>query len=265
MVAADRFQNFIDTSGEQLRILHVPSLELDALDHSLGGSGFYWSGRIAADGLERAQPNFSTSGVVERFDIYPHVGYVWHGGGWTLRPEIAARETFYSRSQTERNNSPWLHFQGPTEVDASTHRNDAEASVDVLAPAVEREFGGTDGDSSGWGFRHVVQPEVHYRFVGGVHDFSSILRFDSTDIVSDTNEVEYGVAQRLFVKHRRSRACKVVRSRRRRALFATTTSRRRFAGTSHRNILWIPRLAVRLYRSIAMFWRRRSIFPAQLT
>jgi LPS-assembly protein len=202
MAGADRYQNFQNTTGQQIRILHVPSLDLAALDHSLGSSGFYWSGNVAADGLERYEPGFSTSGVIERVDVYPHLGYVWHGAGWTFRPEVAARETFYGRSQVDTHG---LSPSGiPVEADASLNRKDGEASVEVLAPAIEREFDA----SGGWQWKHVIQPEFHYRFVGGVNNFSNVLRFDATDIVSDTNEVEYGLTQRLYVRHPKTRKCK---------------------------------------------------------
>ncbi len=204
IVSADRYQNFLDTSGDQIRILHVPTLELDALDHSLGNSGFYWGARAAADGLERSEPGFSTSGVMERVDLYPHVGYLWHGAGWTLRPEVAGRETFYSRSALPSATTPVVLGGLPTEADSSLNRKDAEASVDLLPPALERDFQAANG----WQWRHVIQPEFHYRFVGGIDKFQNVLRFDSTDITSDTNELKYGLAQRLYVRHLKSRPCK---------------------------------------------------------
>ena len=48
---------------------------------------------------------------------------------------------------------------------------------------------------------------MQYRYVAGVNNFSSIPRFDATDIVSDTNEVEYSVTQRLFLKHLHPKPC----------------------------------------------------------
>ena len=204
MVSADRYQDFLNTSGDQVRILHVPTLEVDALDHALGSRGFYWNGRASLDGLERSEPGFSTSGVVERVDIYPHLGYLWRGGGWMFRPEVAARETFYDRSGMQGQTGPQPIGALPVEADMSLNRRDAEASVQVLAPAIEREY----VTASGWQWKHVLQPQADYRFVGGVNNFAHVLRFDGTDIVSDTNELEYGLTQTLYAKHRQPRACK---------------------------------------------------------
>jgi LPS-assembly protein len=203
IASAGRYQNFENTTGAQVRVLHVPTLEADALDHPLGTNGFYWNGRVAADGLERSEPGFTSSGVTKRVDIYPKLGYIWQAAGWTFRPEIAARETFYSESTTGVLN-PGVGFVVPQQSDATLNRKDAEAQVQVLAPSVERDFG--DGSDTQW--RHVIQPEARYRFVGGIDNFKNVLRFDETDIVSDTNEFEYGLSQRLYIKHKRAHPCK---------------------------------------------------------
>ena len=55
--------------------------------------------------------------------------------------------------------------------------------------------------------RHTIEPEINYRYVAGVNKFNQIPRFDATDIYSDTNEVEYGVTQRLFLKRLHPTPC----------------------------------------------------------
>ena len=45
-----------------------------------------------------------------------------------------------------------------------------------------------------------MEPRVVYRYVAGVDNFDHLLRFDERDIVSDTNEVEYSIVNRLFSK-----------------------------------------------------------------
>jgi LPS-assembly protein len=56
--------------------------------------------------------------------------------------------------------------------------------------------------------RHTIEPEVTYRYVRGIGNFLSLLRFDDTDIESDTNELEYGVTQRLFLRPGKAGPCK---------------------------------------------------------
>ena len=55
-------------------------------------------------------------------------------------------------------------------------------------------------DYLGLKLKHVIEPSVVYRYVTGVNDFSKILRFDERDILSNTNEVEYRVINRLYAK-----------------------------------------------------------------
>src|SRR5208282_4116708 len=49
-------------------------------------------------------------------------------------------------------------------------------------------------------WKHVIEPRLVYNYVTGVNNFSSILRFDERDILSDTNEVGYSVVNRLYSK-----------------------------------------------------------------
>ncbi len=46
---------------------------------------------------------------------------------------------------------------------------------------------------------HRAELRVHY--VTGIHNFSQLIRFDSDSTLTDTNEFQYGVTQRLFVKN----------------------------------------------------------------
>ena len=48
--------------------------------------------------------------------------------------------------------------------------------------------------------RHTLEPEITYRNTSGVDNFLSILRFDDNDLLSDTNELEYGVTQHLYFR-----------------------------------------------------------------
>ena len=64
-------------------------------------------------------------------------------------------------------------------------------------PTLDRVF---DREFLGRKWKHVIEPRVTYRFVSGVNNFARILRFDERDILSNTNEVEYGVVNRLYAK-----------------------------------------------------------------
>jgi LPS-assembly protein len=55
--------------------------------------------------------------------------------------------------------------------------------------------------------KHTIEPEFTYRYISGIDSFPETLRFDLVDIASNTNEVEYGVTQRLYLREKGDRPC----------------------------------------------------------
>ena len=81
-----------------------------------------------------------------------------------------------------------MHNGGtPTVSHDPLNRSDAEASVDIRPPAIERDF--TMGNRL---LRHVIEPELTYRFVGGIGmKARNVPLIDPSDIATNTNEVGY--------------------------------------------------------------------------
>ena len=206
-----RYQSFqSDTAGDEIRILHLPSLQAEAVDHPLGGplgpAHLLWGFRTAADVLTRSEPLFHARNVV-RVDVYPHLAAPFSLGGWTFRPEVAGRETFYSRSEqlpTLLNGDT-----SPTLEPGSLNRADFEAGVDVRPPALQRDFEVPWLEKLlGGELRHTIEPDIQYRYVTGINNFNSVLRFDEVDVASNTNEIEYSLTQRLFARHTPGHPCR---------------------------------------------------------
>jgi LPS-assembly protein len=191
---------------EQVHIFHAPSLEFTTTDHRLGSSGLEWNLDYSAAALKRAQPNFTTSGMIERLDVRPEVAYPLGGGGWRVRPSVAVRETFYSRSRFP--SVPGVPGP-PVENTGTLNRSDVDVQVDVRPPVLERTFdAGFVRNLLRHDVKHTIEPELTYRYVTGINSFQDTLRFDAVDIVSDTNEVEYGLTQRLFLRRTGDRPCR---------------------------------------------------------
>jgi LPS-assembly protein len=209
-IHADRYQNFqgITQVGNtydtpQIRILHLPTLGVDALQRQLGSTSLDWSFEGAAGGLSRSEPGYET-GTVGRFDLHPHLALPIHVDGWTLRPEVGARETFYTQSEIATSSTP-LPGSG------TINRSDLEASFELRPPTLVRDFKAPILERLfGSDLRHTIEPELRYRFVGGVNNFSSIPRFDPIDVVSNTNEIEMSVTQRLLFRHLQPKPCTTV-------------------------------------------------------
>ena len=196
------------TPEEQVHIFHVPSLEFTTTDHELGSTGLEWNLDSSAAALKRTQPGFETGGMIERLDVRPELAYPLHFGGWNLRPSVAGRETFYSRSRFPAPATP-VAGAPPVENLATLNRAAVDVEMDLRAPVLERTF------DSGWirklarhDVKHTIEPEVTYRYISGINNFPDVLRFDLVDIASNTNEVEYGVTQRLFLREKGDKPCR---------------------------------------------------------
>jgi LPS-assembly protein len=82
--------------------------------------------------------------------------------------------------------------------------------MDLRAPVVERTFDSAEVEKffRGNDVKHTIEPELTYRYVSGINNFLNVLRFDDVDVASDTNELEYGATQRLFLRPVKARPCK---------------------------------------------------------
>lgn len=208
-ITINRYQSFESSSstatGEQeIKILHIPTVQFDGIDQYLPDTPLMWGFNVTASALSRSEPGFQTSRYVPRIDFHPHLALPVHLDGWTLRPVVGVRDTFYAKSQ-----NPGPLGVVPSERDATLNRKDFEAGIDIRPPAIERDF------SAPWlvhllgsEVRHTIEPDIAYRYVTGIDNFDSVLRFDAVDVASDTSEIDYSLTQRLFLRHLRPHPCK---------------------------------------------------------
>ena len=197
------YQNFLSTTpGQLIRISHAPSFDLSSVDHQLGRTPLYWSFDASAAGLSRSEPQeCSTSGLVPtctppfrtgylgRFAFNPDISLPLMFWGWSLRPELTLHDTYY----TEREPPSGV---GPAVSDPINHRA-LETSVEMRPPALERVF---SREIFGRKWKHVIEPRFAYRWITGINEFANTIKFDERDILTDTNEVEYGFVTRLYAK-----------------------------------------------------------------
>lgn len=189
-------------------IAHLPSVAAESVEQRLEGTPLVWSVEGSAAGLNRHEPGFRTAQEVGRFDAHPVLSLPLHLGGLDVRPSVGVRETFYSKSQAPRLVlDPATNSFLPVYRSASLNRKDVEAGLELRAPVVERDF------TPAWlahfdrALRHTIEPEARYSFVSGIDNFRNILRFDPTELASDTNELEYSVTQRFYLKRLHPAPC----------------------------------------------------------
>jgi LPS-assembly protein len=199
----DRFQSFAGTAnGDEVKILRLPLLRYEVLDRPFGDSPLYWGLESSLGYLNRSEPFFHSRNVV-RGDVYPHLSMPFTAGGWSFVPEIALRDTVYTISQTPTLTGP---FTVPKIDHSALNRADLEASVDIRPPALERDF-----ELPMWHreLRHVIEPELTYRYVGGIGaQARDVLLFDTTDIATDVNEAGFSLTQRFYLRPNEGRPCK---------------------------------------------------------
>jgi LPS-assembly protein len=108
--------------------------------------------------------------------------------GWSLTASGAGRVTFYSNSLDPNTRDV---------LSRNVTRSYGEFEFDVRPPAFAKDFHRGEGN---FFFRHVIEPYVVYRKVTGINNFDRIIRFDYIDAVADTNEIEFGIANRFFTR-----------------------------------------------------------------
>ena len=181
------------TQAELVRILHTPSFFISGEERQLGNTPMYWSFESAAEGLQRREIGFRTGPLVGRFDLAPSLTMPLQWQGWSFRPALTLRDTFYTEQF-----DPALAAETGRAADDILNRKSLEASFEVRPPALSRVF---DHPWMGRRWKHVIEPRIKYDYVTGVNNFADILHFDATDVLTNTNEVEYSLVNRLYAKH----------------------------------------------------------------
>jgi LPS-assembly protein len=193
------YQSYQSTkAGEVIDIAHTPTLEISSVERPFSRANLVYAYDVATEGLSRHEMGFETAPVVGRLDAHPYVSLPTFLHGWTFRPEAGVRETYY----TQRLRSGGEVAVGRA-ISDPINRNVLAGSMEVRPPTVSKIF---DRKLFGYVMKHTVEPRVVYRYQTGIENFSQILRFDQRDILADTNEVEYGVVNRLFAKKTRATA-----------------------------------------------------------
>src|SRR5437762_3495525 len=146
-----------------------------------------------ADVVYRRDQNNQTADFVGRYELAPRVTVPLHFGGWLGVTTSAAFRT--TRNGDSSNSAGQVSA-------ASLSRNPREFAVEVRPPTLERFFRGAPRKKgqNRRRYKHTIEPAFAYRYVTGVNHFADFIHFDSDATLTNTSEVEYGFAQRLFRK-----------------------------------------------------------------
>jgi len=191
---ASSYQNYQSTApGDYIEIVHAPSLELSTVERTFSRSNFVYAFDLATEGVSRSELGFETAPIVGRVDAPIYISWPKFFHGWTFRPQVGARETYYSQRLLPSTNPAQIGVA----VDDAINRNVANALFELRPPTLVKIF---NKKPFGRVLKHTIEPFAIYRYQGGISDFGQIIRFDYRDILADTNEIEYGVVNRLYAK-----------------------------------------------------------------
>jgi LPS-assembly protein len=185
------YENFLSaatatTVQTSITLRQAPQVQFSSVDqapfHNLPVY-FSFDSFVGAAYRQESITPFSTPNFVERNELAPSVTVPLHFGSWLdVTPSFTFRSMRYG-GQLQNGNYLGVGF----------FSNAEEFSL-VLRPAsIERVWGKT---SSRW--KHVIEPKIEYNYVTGIQDFARIIRFDEYDTLTNTNEIGFGVTQRLY-------------------------------------------------------------------
>ncbi len=189
-----RYQNYQSTSpNDVIDIAHLASFQFAGVEKPIAGSSFVYRYDAAAEALSRHELGFETAQGVGRGDVHPTISLPEFIRGWTFRPELGAEETIYSQRLQPASTINSL----PQALNQAINRNVLNFGMQVRPPTLGKIF---DHKPFGYVLKHTFEPYAAYRYQTGVSNFADIIRFDYRDILADTNEMEYGVVNRLYAK-----------------------------------------------------------------
>ena len=185
-----------------IRTRNLPSVTFEKRPSPLSFlDSVYFSFKTTAEGVSRRESvnnielyrrqtgndPISTPLLGQRFDIYPQISVPFSTKYFNFTATAGMRVTYYSDSLDNLRRV----------VSRDEVRKYGEFEFDVRPVALAKNY---YGETDAFRFRHTIEPYLTYRLIKGVDNFNRIIRFDYTDTITDTNEIEYGVINRIFTR-----------------------------------------------------------------
>ncbi|MDQ2711367.1 MAG: LPS assembly protein LptD [Acidobacteriota bacterium] len=239
-IAGERDQLFesatyLTQTPNQVVIQKLPFLEFSARDQQIvhGPLPVWFSFDSSAGILTRSEPTgteaggsptqLAQTGVTGRFDVEPRVSTAFRFANFSLTPSIALGATDYTDSYSANSTvyTPTSSCGGylfcppiPTTTVAlaggNLFRKDADFTLDLRLPTIERIFVPPAWLHLGPKLKHVVETNATYEYVNGINQFQRIIHFDETDILSNTDQLTVSLTNRLYRKDKNGNVSEVV-------------------------------------------------------
>jgi LPS-assembly protein len=187
-----------DTPGDTILIRKLPQVEFDSRYRELSRKvlPLWVSWSTSAGLLRRTEPSYQTRQFVERLDAEPRLMTALRWKDVHIIPSVSLRNTYYGSSFLRAAEEQ----QGTQVSGQNLNRFTRQFGVELILPTVHRVF-----DAPKWmgsKVKHSIEPRASFKSVAGVKDFQRIIRFDDTDLLANTTEVDYSITNRLWTKSR---------------------------------------------------------------
>jgi LPS-assembly protein len=195
-VVADRDVEFQSVApDDKVTIRKLPELDFVSREKQiLHGPVPVWFQLDSSGGIyDRTEPDYQTRQFVDRENLHPVVSTAFSFAGFHIVPSFGIDETHYGSSLNAATIKP---------VGVDLLRSAREVNVELVFPPLYRIYNSPKW-LGGEKLKHVFETRADYRYVNGIGtDFLRVIRFDDMDLLSDTNEIRFSVANRLFVKNK---------------------------------------------------------------
>ncbi|MBI2820554.1 MAG: LPS-assembly protein LptD [Acidobacteria bacterium] len=185
------------TPGDNVQLRTLPSIELNSVERPLWeNSPLRISWESSAGWVSRREPEFGPvsnlrTSFLDRLEFYPKLTFPLRWKALQLTPVLGFRATQYGDSK--------LPGSSGTLARENLQRGSPTLTVEWALPSLAKLYSGV-GPLYAGPFRHVIEPQITFRYVNDVGDASRVLLFDARDLVTNTQELEYSLTNRIFLK-----------------------------------------------------------------
>ncbi len=215
----------IGAPQDEVILQKLPAVEFSSRDRQIASGPFplWFSFDSSAGALNRSEPENAyisavpvfQSGTIGRLDVEPHVSTAFSFKGFSFQPGITFGATDYTDSYVGSSNitqytarsacggypsCPPLPETTPVLAGSNLFRRYADFTLDFRLPSIERVFTPPKRLHLGEKVKHVIEAEAAYEYITGADDLQRVIRFDDTDIISNTNQLTLSLTNRLYRK-----------------------------------------------------------------
>ncbi|HEY6842548.1 MAG TPA: LPS assembly protein LptD, partial [Thermoanaerobaculia bacterium] len=182
------------------RFEQLPALQYRMYPMRLFGSPLYFAMESSASHLVTNGSLTGPSADYFRGDVFPTLSLQVPSPAWfSIKPQISARETWYSQSQIVDPTT-----LKSTAADESVRRAYVQGQIETVGPSFSRIYNKTIGSFTR--FKHVIEPRLTYVYTSNVTTVQQrIIQFDTVDtpfLPVVPHSVQYELVQRLIGKEK---------------------------------------------------------------